>query len=416
MTTLRPLRRRAFATVWSSSVVSDIGTWMQLIVLGVLVGKASNSVLAVGLVMSAQFIPSLIGAPLGGLMADKYDRRKILLWALAAQTLITALLATVVGFGERRAWVLAIIVLIQGASVSFGGAAAGAMMPQLVPKEELLAAVSLGSASWNTGRIIGPAAAFVMTHFFGATGAIGANAVSFAVMWVAIWSLRHPFKPLGTVTGNWLAEIFGGARTLWATPGCRVALQGLIPMQLFLAPFMGLLPVIAKRLGGEQGLTSAMSTAQGIGAVIGAGLVPMAVARFGRDRTLMVHWVASALFTMSFGWITDRNLAVFVTGLFGGAFVGVLVSFMAIMNRDAPETSRGRVMSIFFACMGPMYGIGVALNSLVADVIGEMNLHRVAGLCALATLVFSLVGRRWNGWEVLTPASRRVPVVSAAAA
>ncbi len=388
-------------------MVSDIGTWMQLTVLGVLVARSSKSALAVGLVMAAQFIPSLIGAPIGGILADKYDRRRVLLCALSAQTAITAFLAFVVAAGERRAPVLAAIVLLQGASVSLGASAAGAMMPQMVPKDEILAAVSLGSASWNTGRIIGPAAAFLCERIFGATGVITANAVSFAAMWLAVLSLRQEFRPLGTVSQHWVAELRGAARLLWATPGCRTALQGLIPMQLFLAPFMGLLPVIAKRLDGGQGLTSALSTSQGVGAVIGASLVPMLVGRIGRDRTLLIHWIGTALITVSFGWISDARVAVVGACLFGGAFVGVLVTFMSIMQRDAPELSRGRVMSIFFACMGPMYGIGIAINSVVADVIGLHNLHRLAGAGALMAVALSLAGKRWGGWQVLKPANRR---------
>ncbi len=387
-------------------MVSDIGTWMQLTVLGLLVARSSKSTLAVGLVMVAQFVPSLVGAPLGGLFADKYDRRKILMVALSAQTIITGVLALVIGSGERRAPVIAGIVLVQGASVSFGGAAAGAMMPSLVPREELLAAVSLGSASWNTGRIVGPAVAFVCERAFGATGVITANAVSFGLMLIAIWTLHQPFLPIGTVSSRWISEIRGGAKLLWATPGCRVAWQGLIPMQLFLAPFMGLLPVFARRLGGDQGLTSVLSTVQGVGAVCGAALIPLLVTRIGRDRTLLLHWVASALITIGFGFVTTKATAVILTGLFGGAFVGVLVTFLSIMQRDAPEASRGRVMSVFFACMGPFYGIGVAVNSWLADTVGAANAHRIAGVGAFITLAVSFAGKRWNGWKVLTPASR----------
>lgn len=380
---------------------------MQLTVLGVLIARSSQSTLAVGLVMAAQFVPSLVGAPFGGLFADKYDRRKILMVALSVQTIITAVLALVVAAGERRAPVIAGIVLIQGAAVSFGGSAAGAMMPSLVPREELLAAVSLGSASWNTGRIVGPAVAFVLERAFGATGVITMNAVSFAVMLIAIWSLQQPFKPLGSVSDRWLSEIKGGAKLLWATPGCRLALQGLIPMQLFLAPFMGLLPVFAKRVGGGQGLTSVLSTVQGVGAVAGAALIPMLVTRIGRDRTLIAHWVMTSLITLAFGWVTSAAAAVVLAGLFGGAFVGVLVTFLSVMQRDAPEASRGRVMSVFFACMGPFYGIGVALNAVVSDAIGAQTTQKVAGVLALATLALSFGGRfRWNGWRVLTPQSR----------
>jgi MFS family permease len=416
---LQPLKRRAYATVWMASVVSDIGTWMQLTVLGLLVARESGSALDVGIVMAGQFVPGIIGAPIGGILADRFDRRKTLLWSQSAQTLVTALLAVVIAGGERRAWVIGIFLLLQGLAVTMGNAVSGALQPDLVPREELLASVSLGSASWNAGRVIGPALAFVIERTVGATGAIIGNAISFALLGVAIWSLRRPYPPAGSATGPILKEIAFGARTLWATPGCRAALQGIVPMQLFMAPLMALLPLMATDLGGGQGLTSALSTSQGIGAVLGAAVVPALVARYGRDRTLQLHWVATSVLVFAFGFIGSAHLALIGICLFGGAFTGVLVTWMGLMSRDAPVESRGRVMSIFMGCMGPSYGLSVLFQSVVANNIGRLTTHRLMGLSALATLLLSLlVAGGWVGWKSLRPASRRAnpqPVGAAAA-
>ncbi len=396
-------------------MVSDIGTWMQLTVLGTLVAKSSGSALAVGMVMSAQFIPGLIGAPIGGILADRYDRRKVLFRALCAQTIVTSILAVIVAMGERRAPVIAVLILIQGLFVSLGSSVAGSMQPDLVPQEELLAAVSLGSTSWNTGRVVGPAIGFVVERWVGATGAVVANAVSFAVMAVAVWSLHRAYPPAGKSSGSVIAELRFGASELWRTPGCRAALQGLVPMQLFLAPMMALLPIMSRDLKGGQGLTSLLSSSQGVGAVLGAAMVPALVARVGRDRTLQLHWIVTAALVLLFGFITAVAPAIIAICLFGGAFTGVLVTFMALMQRDAPAESRGRVMSLFMATMGPMYGLSVFGQSMLADAIGRQQTHRVMGIAAFATLALSVSARGWSGWKSLRPSSRSAASVALAA-
>ncbi len=400
--TLQPLRRRPFATVWTATVVSDIGTWMQLSVLGALIAKTSSSTLAVGAVMSAQFVPGLIGAPVGGLIADRFDRRISLTSALCAQTVITAVLAVVLASGERRPAVIAALVMFLGGATHLGNAISGSMQPDLVPKEELLAAVSLGSASWNTGRVIGPALGYFVERQVGATGAVVGNAVSFAVMAVAVWSLRKPYRPLATTTGKFFAEIGVGIRTLWATPGCRAALQGLLPMQLCFAALMALLPVIARDLGSGLRGTSQLSSAQGVGAVLGATMVPVLVSRIGRVRTLKVHWVISALMVFSFAFINSMPVAMAAICLFGGAFSGVLITFMALMQHHAPAEKRGRVMSIFMACMGPTYGASVAVQSIYADEYGRHQMHATMATLALVIGIASLaVGAGWHGWKIL---------------
>jgi MFS family permease len=404
--TLQPLKRRAFATVWSASIVSDIGTWMQLTVLGMLIAKSSKSALAVGLVMAAQFVPGLIGSPVGGLWADRYDRRKALFWSLCVQTIVTCGLSVLIFSGERRAMPIALVVLLQGLAVSFGNAIAGAMQPDLVPKEELLSAVSLSTASWNTGRVIGPVIGFIFERTIGATGAIVANAASFSVLAFAVWSLRQAFPPAGTANGSPLAEIKFGIHTLWNTPGCRAALQGIVPMQFFFAPMMGLLPVIAKELGGGQAVLSGLSSSQGVGAILGAAVLPVLVSKVGRDRTLIAHWIVTALLVSAFGFITAVAPAIIAICLFGGAFTGVLVSFMSLISRDAPVAARGRVMSIFMACMGPLYGLGILFQSLLADVMGRSMMQRTMGISAMVLLALSLVASGWAGWRSLRPASR----------
>jgi cyanate permease len=109
-----------------------------------------------------------------------------------------------------------------------------------------------------------------------------------------------------------------------------------MPMQLCFAALMALLPVISRDMGAGQRGTSQLSSAQGIGAVLGAAMVPVLVARLGRSSTLKLHWVVTAAMVLSFAFIDSIPVALVAICLFGGAFSGVLITFMALMQQNAP--------------------------------------------------------------------------------
>ena len=152
----RPLRHRGVRLLLGASVVSDIGTWVQLIVVGSLVAADTGSAVQTGLVALATFMPQGIAAPVGGLLADRFDRRKVFANALLAQAAITSVLAVVLGFGVRSPLVLTLLILLGSAAGSLGSPSSAAMQPDLVPPDELMAMISLGVYSWNGGRIVGP--------------------------------------------------------------------------------------------------------------------------------------------------------------------------------------------------------------------------------------------------------------------
>ncbi|MEQ1702528.1 MAG: MFS transporter, partial [Ilumatobacteraceae bacterium] len=151
-----PLRHREVRLLWGAAVVSDVGTWVQLIVVGSLVAAGTGSAIQTGLVALATFMPQGIASPVGGLLADRYDRRKVFAVALMAQALVTTVLAVVLGMGVRTPAVLTLLILLGSAAGATGAPSYAAMQPDLVPADELMAMVSLGVYSWNSGRIIGP--------------------------------------------------------------------------------------------------------------------------------------------------------------------------------------------------------------------------------------------------------------------
>ena len=403
--------------LWGAAVVSDVGTWVQLIVVGSLVAAGTGSAVQTGLVALATFMPQGIASPVGGLLADRYDRRKVFAIALMVQALVTVALAVVLGMGVRTPAVLTLLILLGSAAGATGAPSYAAMQPDLVPPEELMAMVSLGVYSWNSGRIIGPLLGSVLVLAVGPAWTIAFNALSFVVMAGAVSLVRRPFLPHGAdadLTATVRGRLISGWRTMRATPGCWHGVVLLVMFNLTIVPFMGLIPIyVSLEFGGGTGLTGAVASAQGVGAILGGVTITVLAARHRRSYLL-----ARLVFVLSlalWNYALAPNTAWLIAGsaLLGACSASIFITSSAIIQRDAPSASRGRVMSIMQAAMGISYGIGL----LFIGFIGDATSLRVAFAVGATLLVVSfglltLRSRHWraaiDGTEVL--ASDRVNV------
>ena len=156
---LRPLRSRNFALVWSSAFVSNVGSWMQSVALAYVVTHRTHNPLWSGVVAAAAFIPIGVLSPVGGALADRLDRRRWLITTTVAEAFFAAALAVLGATGHAASWALVLVAFFGGVAAAIGFPTYQAMIPDLVPPDDLLGAVSLSSAQYNLGRVIGPALA-----------------------------------------------------------------------------------------------------------------------------------------------------------------------------------------------------------------------------------------------------------------
>ena len=393
----RPLRHRAVRLLWSAALVSDIGTWVQLIVVGSLVARDTGSAVQTGLVALATFMPQGIASPIGGLLADRFDRRRVFASALLLQASMTTALAIVLGAGVREPAVLTAIILVASAAGALGAPSYQAMLPDLVEPDELLAMISLGVYSWNGGRIVGPMLGTLLAAAVGPAWTIGFNALSFVGLSAAVWSLRRTFQPLGGVDGTITERLVGGWRALRIAPGCFHGVVIAILVNLTLIPFMGLIPIYATReFDGGTGLVGAMSSAQGIGAIIGGLLVTTLAAHLRRSRLMafVIAWLALAL--LAYSQAPNPVTVVLCAAVLGAGTSAFFVTTSAIVQRDAPPASRGRIMSLNQASMGVSYGIGLMTVGLIGDLV-DLRIAFALGAVALVS-GFALARRRSNTW------------------
>jgi len=405
-----PLRHREVRLLWGAAVVSDVGTWVQLIVVGSLVAAGTGSAVQTGLVALATFMPQGIASPVGGLLADRYDRRKVFAWALLLQAMVTVVLAVVLGMGVRAPAVLTLLILLGSAAGATGAPSYAAMQPDLVPPEELMAMVSLGVYSWNSGRIIGPLLGSVLVLAVGPAWTIGFNALSFVVMAGAVSLVRRPFRPHGAeadLTATVRGRLLSGWRTMRATPGCWHGVVLLVIFNLTIVPFMGLIPIYVNlEFGGGTGLTGAVASAQGIGAILGGVTITMLAARHRRSYLLARLVLVLSLALWNYALAPNMAWLIVGSAVLGACSASIFITSSAIVQRDAPSASRGRVMSIMQAAMGISYGIGL----LFIGSIGDATNLRVAFAVGATLLVVSFVlltlrSRHWraaiDGTEVL---------------
>lgn len=391
-TSFQPLRHRNFALLWMGSAVSNIGTWMQTVAVGALVRSSGGRNFGTALVAAAAFLPMGLLSPVGGALADRLDRR---LW-LAIGNLVQAGLALVLtglaATGHATPGVLTLVVLANGCVAAPTLPFQQAMIPDLVPKEDLLAAAALGSAQYNLGRVVGPALAGIVIAASSYTWAFAVNAVSFGAVIVALVFIRLPAHPVDHTAGLW-ARIKEGAAATRAEPGCRAAVVMVSMVALLAAPFIALIPARAGDLvDGAKAIgrvTGILTSAQGIGAVTGALLVAPLATRFGRRRVIQADIIGTCIALVLYAYAPSVATAAAALFLVGGLYIGVLSGLNTVVQLRAPAEFRGRVLSLYLVALGVIYPIGAVIEGAVADRVHLSN-TTAAGAALLVVAVVAL--------------------------
>lgn len=397
LASFRSLRSRNFALIWSAALVSNVGTWMQAVALGVLVYQRTGQASWTGLVAAAAFVPIGLFAPVGGALADRLDRRRWLIVTTLAETAFAAVLAVLAAAHDDPPFALVLIAFGGGAAGSIGFPAYQAMVPDLVPEEDLLAAVAMSSAQFNLGRVIGPALAglVLLTHDYSIV--FGVNAASFGAVVVALLLVRLPPRPPVADDTSITTRIVLGARIALAEPGCRAAIFLIALVALLASPFIALVPAMAGvvRHHGVSNATatSILITAQGVGAVAGAVLLPSVALRVGRRRLLTGALVVLPLLLVAYAVAPELWLATLALFAVGAGYIAVLSGLNTVVQLRAPAFARGRVLSIYMMGLGLVYPLGAVLQGNIADATGLRAVTAVGALALLAVVVIITLAR-----------------------
>lgn len=383
-----PFRHRGYSIVWAGALVSNIGTFMETTALSYYVAETSSAG-ASGLVAAAGFIPTAVLGPLGGAWADRFDRRRIIALSNAAFALVSVAVAVLVSSGHATPGNLAVLSLLGGCMSAVSWPAFQAILPDLVPPDELVAAIGLSGTQWNLGRIIGPTAAGVAISIGGVPAALWANAASFVAVIVGIMVVSLPHRP--SVKRPVRVAFADAVRFAHGTPAVRAMVPMMLAMSLIGSPFLGLVAQMATNVfGADESGTSFLVTVMGVGAVIAGGTLGLLTARHGTRWVLLMSAVVTVPSLVLYG--AAPNIAVAAVGLMvgSGCYIWCMTTCASITQRSASAEMRGRAMIVNNMVLGAGYPVGVLLQGWIAD----LTSLRVAtiGSGVLLALVL-LVGR-----------------------
>jgi MFS family permease len=395
---------------WAGAFVSNIGTWMETVAIGAYVTETTGQAKWTGIAAAAGFVPIAVLGPVGGALADRLPRKALLLTTTFVQVALASLLTALFVMGSPSAAVVTLVVFGSGIASSIGFPAYQALLPDLVPTEDLPGAIGLASAQWNLGRVVGPALAGVVIGLGGYEWALGINAVSFLAVVAVLVTLTLP-RPAPRPDGETIrAAIRDGVRFVRDDPGLRVSV-GAMSLNTFLAaPFIALVPAMAiKVLGeGDRGV-SVLVTAQGIGAVAMGVSLGSLTARIGSRRVLvgMLTWLPAAL--ALYAYAPNLPLSSLALVAVGALYLGAFSTFTTIAQLRAPPSLRGRVLSVNMVVLGTLYPLGSVLQGWLGDRIGLRPTTALAAAC-MAAAVLGVRTLRPRATDALDPPPVAVPV------
>jgi MFS family permease len=392
-----PFRHRRYAALWVGAFASNIGTWMETVAVGVLVTAQTGQAEWTGIVAAAGFLPNALVGPVGGALADRIPRRRLLLATTTVQTVLAGTLATLAAEGAARPWSVTLIVFGSGCASALGLPAFQALMPDLVPREDLTGAIALSSAQWNLGRVIGPALAGIVIATGGYAWAFAINTASFVAVILAVAPLRLPL-PAQRAGETIRSSIAAGARFAVREPGIRAAIVYLGFNSLLAAPFIALVPAVALReFQNGTGGTTALVTAQGVGAVVMAFSLSSLAHRYGNRLTVIVCLAALPAALVAYALAPTLAFGAAAIFFVGALYLGCLSSFTTIAQLRAPAALRGRVLAALMVLLGLLYPIGSVVQGAIADQVGLRA--TTAGAAVLLAAAMVVVRRARPGFD-----------------
>lgn len=385
-----PLRVPLFRAFWIASIFSNLGTWIHEVGAGWLMTNLDASPAMVSSVRIAIAVPIMLLAIPAGVLADRIDRRKILILTQLVLLSTTATLASLTFTGVITSWLLLGLTFVMGLGTVLHVLTWQSTIPALVPSDQLSRAVSLGSISFNLARALGPAIGGVLIALAGVWIAFAVNAISFAgVLFVLLrWQREATESSRGLSFTEAASE---GLHHVGSDPVLRNAMLGVF---LFLMPataLWSLLPLIAReQLGWDADGFGLLVAMIGTGAVVAARFLHWMHLTFGRDRTVAMTMILFSVGLMSMASTTNGTIALLSAFLMGGCWMMTLTTLNAVAQMQLANEMRARGMGCYMTVVAISMSLGAFLWGQVAEHIGLTGTQWTAAAALIATAAVSL--------------------------
>jgi MFS family permease len=385
------LRYPNYRRLWIGSLTTSTGHWMQQVAMGWLALTLNDSAAWVGAVGFARGIPMLLFSLVGGVLADRMDRRRLLLWMQASAGTLATLLTILIATEQVNIVILLVFSFLSGSAMSIIFPTRQALVPSLVERADLPNAVAVNSATMNGSRVLGPSLAGIVMTVIGAAGCFALQAAGFVWALLMTAQLRLPPPAPAARKGSALHALVEGFAYIRSNAEI-FALLGLAAIPtVFGMPYVQMLPVIARDvLGtGPEG-AGLLLAASGTGALCGS----LTVAYLGNIRRkgawLLAAATAFGLLLGVFSTARTLPLAMLLVGFAGIAQAVYMALNNTLLQTIVPDQFRGRVMSVYMLCWGLM-PLGTLPTGMIAQAYGAPVAVAIGGaICALFSLLTAL--------------------------
>src|SRR5579883_3101150 len=392
--TFRALQYRDFRLLWGGLAVSAVGTWMQIVALSLLVLDLTHgSATALGIVSLTQALTFLLFAAIGGSVADRFDKKRLLLFTQMLMILFATVLGVLSLTGLIRFWMILVLAFAASATLSFDQPARNALITSLVPNEHLMNAVSLQSAVFNGASILGPALAGLTLSRLGYAGNFFLNAASFVAVLGALLLLRTPDREASRKPASRLLD---SVRDALRHVRRDAVLPSIVPAYaalLFFGPSAALaLPVFAKEIVHVDATQLGfLFSAIGAGTVVGALILASLSGSTHKSRLVFSSILLWTIALAIFGWSNSVRMALPALFFLGAAQNVAGAMTMTLLQMRVPMEMRGRAMSLntlLIMCVRPLgdFPAGAAITwlgfrpteLLAAAIVGALSISLYA--------------------------------------
>ncbi len=406
--TFRSLHVRNYRLYFFAQVISQSGTWMQSVAQGWLVLQLTGSALLLSVTVALQFGPVLFVGPIGGLVADRADKRKLLIATQTTMTVLAGVLGVLTLTGAVRVWMIFVLAALYGVTNGLDNPARQAFVSEMVGEDDVVNAVSLNSVIVNASRVVGPAIAGILLVTVGLAACFLTNAVSYLFVIAALVAMRSAELHRARALTRKRGQLRAGFAYVWHTPELRVPLAIMVVVGTLGYNFSILLPLMSKVAFHRGGGTySGLLVAMGVGAFAG-GLY--AASRVQPSRRLLV------VSTLGLGTITVVaafmptlvwEIAMLVPlGVFSVLFITTTNSLLQLNSKPV---MRGRVMSLWAVVFLGTTPFGSLMIGGLADVFGPRTAFAAGGAATFLAGIGAFVALRRRRWPIGAAGPKPLP-------
>src|SRR6202790_1096184 len=385
----RALRHRNFQLFFSGQLISLIGTWMQSVAQSWLVYRLTGSALLLGSVGFASQIPVFLFAPLGGIAADRINRRHIVIATQVASMVLAFILAGLTLFHKIQVWHLFVLASLLGIVNAFDIPGRQSFLVDMVGKEDLMNAIALNSSMFNGARVIGPAVAGVLVAKLGEGWCFAANSISYIAVIIGLLLMRVQSPPRSS-SHSPIEDIIEAFRWVNQTKVIRALLLLIGLVSLVGMPYTVLMPVFADKIlhGGARGLGILMG-ATGVGALFGALTLAAKTGVKGLGRWVAFACGSFGISLVLFSFSTHFWLSVALLLPAGYSMMLQMACSNTLIQTMVPDQLRGRVMSLYSMMFMGMAPFGAFFGGALAHRFGAPITVAVGGIaCVFGAIWF----------------------------